>query len=62
MTKRIVRLSALAVGLFVAAPAFASVSPLCDGEHGKDKAENKEKTEKKEKDEKNEKKKPANPA
>jgi ribosomal protein L12E/L44/L45/RPP1/RPP2 len=60
MTTRIVRLSAFAAGLFIAAPALASVSQLCDGEHGKDKAENKEKTEKKEKQE--EKKKPANPA
>jgi hypothetical protein len=62
MTTRIVRLAALAVGLFVAAPALASVSPLCgdDKGHDKDKAENsKEKTEKKEKDEK---KKPTNPA
>ena len=60
MTNRIVRLTALAAGLFIAAPALASVSPLCDGEHGKDKAENKEKTEKKEN--KDEKKKPTNPA
>ena len=59
MTTRLVRLSALAAGLFIAAPSLASVSPLCDGEHGKDKAENKEKTEKKEKDAP---KKPANPA
>ena len=59
MTNRLVRLSALAAGLFIAAPSFASVTELCDGEHGKDKAENKEKTEKKEKEEK---KKPANPA
>ena len=60
MTSRIVRLSALAAGLFVAAPSLASVSPLCgDESHGKDKAENKEKTEKKEKDDK---KKPQNPA
>jgi hypothetical protein len=59
MTTRIVRLTAFAAGLFIAAPALASVSPLCDGEHGKDKAENKEKTEKKEKDAP---KKPANPA
>ena len=58
MTLRIVRLSALAVGLFIAAPSLAAVSPLCD-DHGKDKADNKEKTEKKEKDEK---KKPQNPA
>ena len=61
MTLRIVRLSALAVGLFVAAPSFASVVPLCGDEgHGKDKAENKEKNEKKEKQD--EKKKPQNPA
>jgi H+/gluconate symporter-like permease len=61
MTTRIVRLSALAIGLFVAAPALASVSPLCgDENHGKDKADNKEKTEKKEKQD--EKKKPQNPA
>ena len=61
MTLRIVRLSALAVGLFVAAPSLASVSPLCgDESHGKDKAENKEKTEKKEKQD--DKKKPQNPA
>jgi hypothetical protein len=62
MTLRIVRLSALAVGLFIAAPSFASVVPLCgDENHGKDKAENKEKTDKKEKQEEN-KKKPQNPA
>ena len=62
MTLRIVRLSALAVGLFVAAPSLAAVSPLCGDEgHGKDKAENKEKNEKKEKQEEN-KKKPQNPA
>jgi hypothetical protein len=60
MTLRIVRLSALAVGLFIAAPSLAAVSPLCD-DHGKDKAGNKEKNEKKEKQEEN-KKKPQNPA
>jgi hypothetical protein len=59
MTTRIARVTAFAAGLFIAAPALASVSPLCDGEHGKDKAENKDKTEKKEKDAP---KKPANPA
>jgi hypothetical protein len=59
MTTKLVRISALAAGLFVAAPSLASVSPLCDGEHGKDKAENKDKTEKKEKEAP---KKPANPA
>jgi hypothetical protein len=59
MTTRLVRLSALAAGLFVATPSLASVSELCDGEHGKDKAENKEKTDKKEKEAP---KKPANPA
>ena len=63
MTTRIVRLSALALGLFVAAPALASVSPLCGDDKGHDdkaKSENKEKTEKKEN--KDEKKKPVNPA
>jgi hypothetical protein len=63
MTTRIVRLSALAIGLFVAAPALASVSPLCGDDKGHDdkaKSENKEKNEKKKEDEKN--KKPVNPA
>jgi hypothetical protein len=61
MTTRIVRLTAFAAGLFIAAPALASASQLCDGEHGKDKAENKDKTEKT-KEKQDEKKKPANPA
>jgi hypothetical protein len=64
MTTRIVRLSALALGLFVAAPALASVSPLCgDDKDHNDKSkssENKEKQEKKEN--KDEKKKPVNPS
>ena len=58
---RIVRLSAFAFGLSIAAPALANVSPLCGDEKHGDKAKNENK-DKNEKNEKKEEKKPANPA
>jgi hypothetical protein len=61
MTTRIVRLSAFALGIFVAAPALANVSPLCGDEKHGDKAKNENKEKNENKDKKDEKK-PANPA